>query len=295
VGAPRTSSCSPWINGDDVKSLVWVQEAIAKALANEELNFTQDVIDQMCAEAADMATSALYDLSGRQFSGLCGPVTIRPSARPTNADSRGWISRGWSYGSWGAASMMTMGMPAVVNQYGDDIPPVITINNYPVRTIDLVKIDGVVIPPDEYELREFKHLIRMRPTANFPPTERWGWPTSQRNDLPDTEFGTFSITYTFGADPGSGGRLACKKLAEMLLLPQLGDSKRYPTRVASINRQGVSANIASITDAINQHSSGIYEVDFWLMSVNPTKVRRQALVWSPDRAPNRRQAYPSTS
>ncbi len=296
--APRTSSCSPWITGDDLAGQETVQRATTELLAmaaksTSTSTLTQESVDVILANAANAATEILYRLSGRQFTGRCGPVTIRPTARPVDVDARAATSRSWSYGAFGSTSMNTGGMPPVVSQWGKQYPPTLELHDAPIREIIQVKIDGVVIPSDEYELRDFRHLVRMRPTANSTPTERWGWPTSQLTDLPDTEVGTFSVTYMYGADPGDSGRLACLRLAEALAMPQFGDSSHYPTRITAFTRQGVSAQVASVIDVIKQKGSGIYEVDLWLLAVNPNGSRRRAVVFSPDRVPNRRQARPS--
>jgi hypothetical protein len=272
-----------------------MQQAIAHAKVesakpNNPFTLTDALIEAICAEAAFSATEILYRLSGKQFAGQCGPVTIRPVARPVDADSRGFMRRNRSYGGYGSTSTMSMGMAPVVSQYGPAYPPEIILSDFPVRSIELVKIDGVVIPPDEYELREFQRLVRLRPTTSSVPTDRWGWPTSQIPDLPDTEVGTFSITYTFGADPGIGGRMAAIALAESFALPKLGDTSRYPTRVSSFTRQGVAAQVVSPIDMVSKGMTGVVEADTWLMTVNPTKARRQAQVWSPDVQSNRRQS-----
>ena len=262
---------------------------------NAGFTLTDSQIDAICANAAFNATETLYRMSGKQFAGECGPVTIRPLARPVNADRRALARRNWGGGGYGTSNAMFINLPSVVSQYGPGYAPEIEMYDFPIREILLVKIDGVVIPPDEYELREFKRLIRLRVTAESTPTERWGWPTSQIPDLPDTQVGTFSVTYTYGADPGIGGFEAALVLAQYLALPQLGDSTRFPSRVTSITRQGVSAQVVSPIDMINKQMTGIPEVDLWLLAVNPTKARRSATVWSPDRAPNRRQANVTNS
>ena len=277
-----------------------MQQAIANAKSesakpNSGFTLTDTQIDAICADAAFNATELLYRMSGKQFAGECGPVTARPLARPVNSDKRNLVYRNWGYGGYGSSNSMFLGAPPVVSQYGPGYAPEIECYDFPIREILLVKIDGVVIPPDEYELREFKRLIRIRPTAESVPTERWGWPTSQIPDLPDTQQGTFSITYTYGADPGIGGINAAIVLAQYLALPQLGDPTRFPSRVSSFTRQGVSAQVVSPIDMINKQMTGIPEVDLWLLAVNPTKARKQATVWSPDRAPNRRQANVTNS
>jgi hypothetical protein len=300
---PRTSACSPWITSADVQASPGVQAAIYQATQSTRNTtptppvsaLNQDVIDVICAECAAAATETLYQKSGKQFTGLCGPVTIRPVFRPTNADTRGWVfagGGGWGYG-WGASAMGNLGMPPVLALYAEERGAVIELYDYPVNEILQVKIDGVVIPSDEWELRDFRWLLRMRPTSDFVPTQRWGWPTSQIPDLPDTQQGTFSITYTYGQDPGQMGRMAAVALAEFFALPLLGNPTAFPQRVTSITRQGVTTQIASSIDIIKTGSTGIPLVDLWLNSVNPKQLTRKPRVWSPDIGRNPRQQYPS--
>ena len=177
--------------------------------------------------------------------------------------------------------------------YAEDLPPYIELYDYPVNRILEVKINGEVIPPEEYELREFKWLIRKLPYSGFVATQRWGWPTSQIQYLPDTQQGTFSVTYEFGQDPGVMGRMACKALAENILKPLLGDANAYPERVTTLTRQGVTAQIASVIDIMKSGGTGIRTVDQWLIAVNPRKLRKRPVVSSPDIARNMRQQFPS--
>lgn len=258
---------------------------------------TDDQVQALCAQAADTATQILYLKAGKQFTGLCGPVTVRPVFRPTNADTRGWVfagGGGWGYG-WGASAMGNLGMPPVLALYAEEVGPVIPLPDFPVNEIIRVKIDGVIIPPDEYELRGHRDLLRMRPTSDFVPTERWGWPTSQIPDLPDTQQGTFSVTYTYGQDPGQGGRDAAVALAEFLVLPAFGAPGEYPQRTTTIVRQGVSMQIASAVDIMKSGGTGVYAADLWLASVNPKQHTRRPRVWSPDIGRQPRQQFPSTS
>jgi hypothetical protein len=85
------------------------------------------------------------------------------------------------------------------------------------------------------------------------------------------------------------------KLAAVLALPLLGDTSYYPERVTQVTRQGVSAKTVDSQDMIAAGMTGIYEVDLWVMSVNPHKLQRQARVFSPDMGRPRRQATPSVS
>lgn len=290
-----TGPCSPWIDGAAVAATPGVRKIIAglaKGPNSEEPSGEQ--LERACAVAADAASEILYELSGRVFSGECGPVTIRPLARPTDRDSRlaGPFSSSWASGS---RSSLPLGVPAVVSQYGSYNPPEVDLGEHPVTRVTLVKIDGVVIPSSEYELRNRRVLVRIRPTASSVPTERWGWPTAQVMDLPDTEQGTFSVTYHYGQAPPATGVIAAAKLAEHLVAPMLGDTTHYPTRVSSVTRQGVSAMVANVMDVLKGGSLGIYEVDAFLLAVNPHRNKRQAAVWSPDIGRARRTASPSNS
>jgi hypothetical protein len=291
VAVPRTGPCSPWVSGAEVEQRPWVQEAAAKLRSKGELD--AGALQALCAEAATAASEFLYEETGRIFPGACGPVTVRPVQRPVDADSRGWGARlsplGW-FASWGLASAYGSQIPGVLSHYGPTEPPTITLP-WGVREIVEVTIDGTTIPPEEYELRDFQSLVRIRPEPGAQPTARAGWPTSQRQDLALGNEGTFGVTFTFGEDPPTNGKVAARKLAEYIVVPQLGDSSKYPRRVTSITRQGVSAQIADIVNVMQKSgSTGIYEVDLFLRSINPNKLQRQGAVWSPDMGRNRRTA-----
>jgi hypothetical protein len=290
---PRSGACTPWLDASAVKALPKVKEAVAELTKKGLYDPAQ--FDLFCAIAATAASDALYELSGRVFTGECGPVTVRPQARPTNMDTRAWAglsSSGWGYNG-GLGSSYGAQLPGVVAHYGAVNPPEVDLGVHPVTEIVQVKIDGVVIPASEYELRAHRRLVRLRPADSVPPTQRYGWPTSQIPDLPDTEPGTFSVTFKFGQAPPQLGIVAATKLAEYLMLPMLGDSRHYPQRVTSINRQGVQSMIVDVMDVLKSKSTGIYEVDLFVLTYNPGKQRKQSRVFSPDRGRPRRTANPS--
>jgi hypothetical protein len=287
MSTPRSGACAPWVQGTEIETLPQVVERIAAT----DLATAQ--VEALCAEAATAASDILYERTGKIFPGQCGPVTVRPVSRPTDIDTRAWGATlstvGW-VASQGFASAYGSFNPNVLAHYGTLEPPTIELP-YAITEIVQVKIDGQIIPSAEYELRDFKSLVRIRPTASTVPTARFGWPTSQIMDLPDTERGTFSVTYMFGNPPPAAGKLAARRLGEYLLFPQLGDTTRLPTRVRQVSRQGISAMVTDVLDLLEKGMLGIYECDAFVKTYNPHGLQRQSAVWSPDLGrPGRRQA-----
>jgi hypothetical protein len=270
-----------------------VQAAAAKLATSGGLQSGQ--LEAICAEAATAASEALYRMSGKQFTGECGPVTARPVSRPTDLDLRGWgrLSPMGFFSSAGPASSYGTAMPGVVSSYGRKDAPEISFP-FQINSITEVMIDGEVIPPDEYELRAGHVLVRLRIAADAVPTARYGWPTSQIPDLPLTELGTFGVTFMFGTAPPASGQLAARALALFLALPQLGDSTHYPHRVSQVTRQGVAVQVASALDLLKSGQTGIWEVDMFLRAFNPHCLQAKASVWSPDVSPVKRQATVTT-
>lgn len=274
--APRTGPCSPWVTAADVVAQPGCA-AIDPGLA---------------AKMATVASEMLYILSGQQFTGACGPVTVRPISRPTDQDTRGIAGLGFSgsggyLASWGSCTAYGA-QSGAINHFGCSNPPEVELGAYPITEIELVKIDGIVIPPNEYFIQDYRTLVRRRPSAGATPTERWGWPTCQLIDLPSTEVGTFSVTYLYGVAPPAGGALAAAVLAGELALDQTGKATRLPKRVTSLTRQGVAAMIVDPMDFLKAGLTGIYDVDLWLRTINPGGNRRKAIVFSPDMGRPRR-------
>lgn len=239
---------------------------------------------------ASSVSELLYKFSGEQFTGACGPVTVRPMARPTDQDLRGFLGGGGSgyLQSWGICMSYGMAASGVASHYGCSNPPQVDLGAYPVTQVTSVMIDGVTIPANEYQLQDYKWLIRVRPTASSTPTERWGWPTCQNLTLPDTEPGTFSVTLMYGQPPPTSGVDAALTLAREVALSQLGLPNGLPTRTTSINRQGVQATVLDFADFVAAGRTGIYVVDLFIKAYNPTGSTRPALVWSPDTGRPRR-------
>lgn len=271
IDAPRTGPCAPWVTVDDVVNQEWP----------DGMNTPDPAV---AASIAMAASEVLYTLSGSKYTGNCGPVTVRPVARPTDVDTRfgagGYPSAGMTAGQFGSAYSGPIG---AMNRYGGLRPPEVDLGAYPVTEILQVLIDGVLIPSNEWYLQARRKLVRVLPSADAEPTQRYGWPSSNRNDLPDTEEGTFSVTYMYGVAPPQIGVNAAKVLAKQLILNASPKGRSIlPQRVTSISRQGVTVSVVDVMDFFSKGLTGVYELDLFITTVNPTKMKLKPLVWSPD-------------
>lgn len=271
---PRLGPCNPWVLSSDIAGQPDCGAIPAAVLAL----------------AATYSSNVLYRLSGKEYTGSgCGPVTERPVWRPHDSDERmlnhgiGNFGTAASYGFAGSDLPTSFG-----GHFGAVNPAEVELSSYPVNAVSLVKIDGVVIPPAEYYIQDYRTLVRVRIDGTTPPTERYGWPSFQRIDLPDTQPGTFSVTYTYGRDVPEDGKLAAMVLGAELAKAQAGMNSALPRRVTSIMREGVSMTVLDSHDFLEEGRTGLYEVDLFLKSVNPNKNAGRAQVWSPDIGRSRR-------
>jgi hypothetical protein len=270
--APNEGPCSPWITETQVAALPQCQG--------------YDESD--CADAAAVASEILYRLSGKLWTGACGPVTVRPICRPHNTNERAWgASMGLGIMAYGMCGGMTAGAN-IAGHYGHSHPPEVDLGVFPVTEIISVLINGEEIPSEEYQLQDYRKLVRTLPTDTSVPTEMWGWPTAQRLDLPDTQQDTFSVTYMYGNTPPIGGIRAALTLAYNLAQAYNDDPNDFPIRTTSVQRQGVSQSTTDVEDIVQKGLTGIYQVDLWINSVNPGGQKFKSQVWTPDAKPARR-------
>lgn len=262
LAAARVGPCSPWIGADEVLALQGLS-----------------TLDPELAQVAALASSEwLYRKSAMLFPGSCGPVTVRPVARPLDVDTRSSAFLPMGYVASGIYGRAT----GVISTYGTLRPPEVDLGPYPVTQVTEVKIDGVVIPPAEYALQDQRKLVRMRIDVSAVPTQRRGWPTSQVLDLPDTEVGTFSVTFMYGTPPPQLGIVAARAAAKYLGDVMLGSPDRLPSRMTSISRQGISVAVLDTMTYLDTGWTGITEVDHFISTYNPTHAVRAPTVWSPD-------------
>lgn len=253
--------CTAWIDGADVAECCDVDAGSDGSL-----------FDSVALNASQL----LFELSGRLFTGAC-----EQNVRPCNLDtpcgfqtlSRGHIiSSPWAWDGWhwrGGAGLGCGCRP--LSQ--------ILLPGYPISAVAEVKIDGVVIDSDGYRLDRKRWLTRM---ADADGKARL-WPSCQRQDLPDTEPGTFSITYTSGADPPDSGVEAAKQLACELYkaCPNTAGECKLPAGTVRVIRQGITVERQTISTFLRNAQTGLVLVDAFLAAYGSRSQRRPA-VWGPD-------------
>lgn len=250
------------------------------------------VSDPPTAEELDpyaaMVTELLYEMSGRQFTGLC-EATVRPCRLGCGCwgDSWGildssWFwgygSMGWGYG-WGW-------WDANGSSCGCGCDERLTLSGYPVQSIESVTIGADIVDPATYELQAERFLQRLWDDSTDPPTPLF-WPTCQNLALPLGNPGTWSVTYLYGSAPPTLGVQAATEMGWQLWLAQHNPGEcMLPTGVTKVVRQGITIERLLPMFGRDEYGrirgTGLVITDAFLAAYNPNGLRRRPAVYSPD-------------
>jgi len=276
VGAPPTSGpCTPWTTDGEVRECC--------GGLTEDYDLTS---------AIEYSSSVLYRLSGRQWSGPC-----ERTVRPCYADNCGCkydaferFTYGYDgrYNPWSfpvGLRMLPGGQVFAVSccNKGCNIPTVTL--PAPVSAVTQVVIDGVILDPAAYKVVQYRYLARVDGET---------WPCWQ--DLTkESDSGsldaenTWQISYTQNKGPDSAARYAASVFACQIAKGQCGDDGcELPQRLQTIIRDGVSMTFAdplTFLQSTTPPQVGLYEVDLWLRSVNPSGLHRRSTVRRADKPP----------
>lgn len=219
--------------------------------------------------ALALASASLHRLTAGRVGGC--PVTVRPCKR-----SCGGVP-----------------IPAMFTQYGAFNPHINSAGYWvnfcgcqtdcgctelceialpgPIGRIEEIKVDGAVIPPSNYRI-DGNSVVWVGAGA-------CPWPTCQDLAKPDTEVGTFSITYLNAYPVDSIGAYAVGILALEFAKACSGSKCRLPSGVTSVTRGGVSYDINP--GVFPDGFTGIREVDAFIGLWNPGGLRQRSGVWFP--------------
>ncbi len=276
VPGPVLGPCTSWCSADDVACCCGADlETVGPALLDT---------------AALEASMALYELSGRKFSGLC-TRTVRPCRDACACWGNSTFGLGpwyWTSAAWGYAPSGWWWYNECGDRAGCGATSQVPLAGYPVREILEVKIDGAVLDPldangnPNYRLDGWRTLTRMDDPG--PPIVTRRFPHCQSMALDDDQPGTFSISYSFGVDPPQLGIDAAAELACELYKACSGEACALPANATRVTRQGIQIERSVVLALLAEPSkpTGLLHLDLFLAAYSQkTKVRRPAL-FSPD-------------
>lgn len=134
-----------------------------------------------------------------------------------------------------------------------------------------VKVNGGVVT----DYRFYDHRMIVLDSQTFP--------CCQDLSLPDTDDGTWSITYTAGVPIPEGGKFAAQMYACELVKAMTNDgSCKLPQRVQTISRQGITVALLDPQEFLTSYRTGLPLVDAWLASINPKGYQSGGKVFNPD-------------
>jgi len=197
--------------------------------------------------AVQFASFVLYKLSGEKYTGIQTVTEVYTSDLATSNITNPSLISGNMYN----VPKLTEGQRNL------------RLRNTPVRSIVSLSYQGRELDPTEFSLRNNSYLVRQN---SLP------WVLDNVNEL--------SVTYTYGAPAPLAGKRAAIRLANELILQEMGDAQcALPERVQSVARQGISFTVLDPQEFISNGKVGIYEIDLFLASVNPSKAKKRPKVF----------------
>lgn len=233
--------------------------------------------DLQKARALSLAAQSLRMLTAYRVGGC--PITVRPAERrcrdltwrtyPVSGGSTPWVPVNLG-GQW-----LNIGCGHAASACGCGALAEVHLGT--ASEVTQVMVDGAALDASAYRLDTGGRLVRL---------DGEGWPLCQNLAAPDTEEGTWSVTYLRGAAVDGHGAYAAGALAGEFVRACTGGECRLPDNIVSIVRNGVSMTLGA--GAFPDDRTGIREVDAYLDRWNPYRHKVAPLVWSPDLARNRR-------
>ncbi len=168
----------------------------------------------------------------------------------------------------------------------------IDLGLWPVVNLTAVRFDGVDQDVADFHIDEFHYLVRSGEQEAWPTCTNM-WAASGGAFDTEEDGHVFEVEFQYGIEAPSILERAARTLACELLSSACGVGEcKLPERVTSISRRGMSVEVASSQDLLQDGLTGIYSVDLAIKTLNPTKLQSPSFVWSPHLARNRnRRAY----
>jgi len=175
-----------------------------------------------------VASEILYRLSGQQFAGVCQDV-VRPTRRHYYLEHS--PPQWWRW----EASLGIYVCSTPPERFSGCAPlSEITLGAYPIRDVLEVRIDGQIVPSNQYRVDDRRWLVRVGTD-----TDENQWPCCQSLELdPLTDVGTFEVTFEWGQAPPHSGVVAARRLGIELAKSFSGNPCQLPERIQNVLRAG---------------------------------------------------------
>jgi hypothetical protein len=227
----------------------------------------EDHPPELQLRAKSLAWTTIRLLTGGRV-GSC-PVVMRPCLSPepcTVCIGMSWMNPYVdAHGNWRNAACRRDGMCSCCNMCEIIMPGQTAM-------ITSITIDGYTIDRQLFRIDNGNRLVRQ---------DGMCWPSCQNMSAPAGAIGTLVIEYIPGIYPTAAGLAAAGALACEYVKACTGGKCRLPAGVTAIVRQGVSLELSS---DMFSNGTGLREVDAYVLSVNPNKLKVAPQVWSPDLA-----------
>lgn len=201
-------------------------------------------------EAIETASFVLYKLTGEKYPGISTSTDVISSSQVADFSTKPALIGGRMYN-----------LPR--NSYGGQRE--LDLRQKPVHAVHSVDINGIILDPSEYTLRNNAYIVRRTPNL---------WILGPTDEL--------TVTYTHGARPPRAGKAAATRLANEIILWYNGDPAcALPERITSVSRQGMSYTIVAPQDFLEMGKTGINSVDSFIAAANPDRQRKKPAIFRP--------------
>lgn len=218
--------CAPWLSPDEMRDA-----GCCTAVTDDTP--VDDVIEAAITAASEYLNAAVQF----QFPGTCS-TTVRPCSGQDGP---------FGFGGLYAFSQIPFYFPDGVFPLwwlgcgcggGCDCcgPPAFSLGHIPIITVTEVKLDGVVLEEDVDYVVVGDLLARLGSDNT--------WPACQNIALPDTDEGTMSVSFTWGANPPTLGVTAARDLA-CAILKDCGDDCKPSERMVTRQAGGTTVQLIS--------------------------------------------------
>lgn len=229
------------------------------------------------------ASRRVFLATGQRFFGCC-LSTIRPCRSWCEAPFGVVLPGGFPWNAWPLPELPAGWMSGFVPVWACGCAPGgscscsswdrIPLPLLPVREIVEVKIDGDVLPPTAYAVEAQAYLVRID-------GERW--PSCQDTTKPDTEPGTWSVSYRHALDLPPEGLPLVGMYAVELAKRCKGGECQLPEGVRVVNRDGVDFAVSEPSEYRDQGLTGFGPVDDWVALLNGGHVSEPPRIYRPGR------------